>query len=214
MRYPSQRSEHGANPKVPSLASAGWWQYAGAIASPRHIPTGTSVAAQLTWTLGLGKVSGVGPTAAMGGTPRTCGPGSLVRPRGSPVAERRDVYPGYLRRLSMNPKGLLLNTNRPANPAYVILHRATCPAIPGAPNRGDNWTKDLFKHCADQQGGADGPRPCRLRGRGPGLQHLPAVSTSPARPPTDPRSDRLAQMTGPRGWVNRVEWEGPWCQVI
>lgn len=56
---------------------------------------------------------------------------------------------GYVAWLAGHPDGFVLNCERPPRPAYLMLHRATCWTISGAPARGRNWTVTYQKVCAD-----------------------------------------------------------------
>ncbi len=55
---------------------------------------------------------------------------------------------GYARWTAEHPSGFVVNADRQPRPGYLVLHRATCPTITGAPARGSAWTKDYIKLCA------------------------------------------------------------------
>ena len=44
-------------------------------------------------------------------------------------------------------ESFVLNTERNPKPTYLILHRATCHTISGAPAHGTQWTHDFIKVC-------------------------------------------------------------------
>lgn len=54
---------------------------------------------------------------------------------------------GYLRWISQNPDGYVVNTYRNPMPTYLILHRAMCRTISGNPARGRQWTGEYMKVC-------------------------------------------------------------------
>lgn len=58
---------------------------------------------------------------------------------------------GDLTWVAQHPGGFVLNTARKTTPEYHILHRATCSTITGTLAKGDHWTKDLIRHCAEQR---------------------------------------------------------------
>jgi hypothetical protein len=76
---------------------------------------------------------------------------------------------GYLNWLKANPDGFVINVTR-RRAAHLVLHRATCSTIGGAPARGSHRTTDSAKFCGDRNelealarsnsGGQ--PRACRL----------------------------------------------------
>ena len=74
-----------------------------------------------------------------------------VRPGDPGMTTFIDDDRGYLSWIRQNPLGFVLNTNRTPTPEYLILHKATCPSISGLPSKGEFWTKDLIKQCADHQ---------------------------------------------------------------
>src|ERR1700746_2835087 len=62
-----------------------------------------------------------------------------------------DNDPGYLDWLARHPDGFVINTGRTPSAAYLMLHRAGCGTISGAPARGTTFTGDYVKVC----GGGD-----------------------------------------------------------
>ena len=54
---------------------------------------------------------------------------------------------GYTAWLAKHPDGFVLNCERPPRPSYLMVHRATCRTINGAPGR--HWTATYQKVCAD-----------------------------------------------------------------
>lgn len=57
---------------------------------------------------------------------------------------------GYQRWLATHLDGFVLNTERQPTATYLMLHRATCHTISGAPARGSRWTADYVKHCGNR----------------------------------------------------------------
>ena len=57
----------------------------------------------------------------------------------------------YLTWIAQHPGGFVLNTARKPAPEYLFLHPATCPTISGTPSRGQFWTRDFIKHCAEHR---------------------------------------------------------------
>lgn len=57
---------------------------------------------------------------------------------------------GYLRWLTLNADGFIVNADRKPTPAYLRLHRATCPMIQGTPANGARWTATSIKVCGTQ----------------------------------------------------------------
>ena len=111
-----------------------------------------------------------------------------------------DNDPGYLDWLARHPDGFVINTGRTPSAAYLMLHRAGCGTISGAPARGTTFTGDYVKVCggrdelegfAHQLGGQ--ARPCGLCLNQPG---------QPPRPPAagkyGPLRDHLAGRAGGR----------------
>lgn len=64
-----------------------------------------------------------------------------------PMLHFIDDDPGYLRWVSQNRDGYVVNAYRNPTPAYLMLHRATCRTITGNPTRGRQWTGDYMKAC-------------------------------------------------------------------
>jgi len=60
--------------------------------------------------------------------------------------DRDDLYLAWL---AKHPKGFVLNCYRKPTPSYLVLHRAACGSINGTPSRGQSWTRDYRKVCAD-----------------------------------------------------------------
>lgn len=58
---------------------------------------------------------------------------------------------GYLTWVAQHPGGIVLNTARKPAPEYLILHRATSFTITGSPAKGEYWTRDFIKHCAEHR---------------------------------------------------------------
>jgi hypothetical protein len=58
---------------------------------------------------------------------------------------------GYLRWLTANPTGYVLNTTRNPIASYLILHRASCSTITGIPSRGRQWTGPYIKVCSTRR---------------------------------------------------------------
>lgn len=58
-----------------------------------------------------------------------------------------DDDPGYLKWLSENPDGYVVNSHRTPRPVYVVLHRATCKSISVLPAGGRYWTDGYRKTC-------------------------------------------------------------------
>ena len=58
---------------------------------------------------------------------------------------------GYLTWVAKHPGWFVRNTARNPTPEYLILHRATCSTITGTPAKGQYWTKDFIKHCAEHR---------------------------------------------------------------
>lgn len=54
---------------------------------------------------------------------------------------------GYIAWLAERSHGFVLNCGRPPSPSYLMLHRATCRTINGAPGR--KWTVSYQKVCGD-----------------------------------------------------------------
>ena len=50
---------------------------------------------------------------------------------------------GYVAWLAGHPDGFVLNCERPPRPAYLMLHRATCWTISGAPSARSQLDRDL-----------------------------------------------------------------------
>lgn len=59
---------------------------------------------------------------------------------------------GYLKWLSANPTGLVVNCARRPGASYLKLHRATCWTINGTPARGRTWTGPYIKVCSQHRG--------------------------------------------------------------
>jgi hypothetical protein len=57
----------------------------------------------------------------------------------------------YLTWIAQHPAGFVLNTGNPPTPSYLILHRATCTTISVGPPRGETWTMNMRKFCADHK---------------------------------------------------------------
>jgi hypothetical protein len=55
----------------------------------------------------------------------------------------------YLEWIHANPHGWVLNYERKPTARYLKLHRASCSTISGEPPRGERWTFDYAKRCAD-----------------------------------------------------------------
>ncbi len=75
----------------------------------------------------------------------------------------------YFQWLADHPAGFVINTGRNPTAAYLILHRANCRTISGAPSRGSTFTGDYTKICGHRKeleafarrlGGV--ARPCQL----------------------------------------------------
>ncbi len=81
---------------------------------------------------------------ARSGTP---GPTTSAGPDG-PVASFVDDEPGYLAWLAAHPYGFVLNSERRPRSTYLVLHRAGCGTISGAPARGKTFTSPFRKTCA------------------------------------------------------------------
>jgi len=64
------------------------------------------------------------------------------------IEEFVDDDGGYLRWLSANPAGFVVNAYRRPTPDYLVLHAATCRTIFGTPTRGRRWTADYLKACS------------------------------------------------------------------
>ena len=62
-----------------------------------------------------------------------------------------DNDPGYEGWLESHPDGFVVNTYRTPHPSYLMLHRSTCRWISGVPPRGDRWTGDYAKVCAEDR---------------------------------------------------------------
>jgi hypothetical protein len=62
---------------------------------------------------------------------------------------------GYLAWVDGNQHGFVVNTYRKPDPRYLILHRASCGSIRGKPARGDRWTGDYIKVCAETRAELD-----------------------------------------------------------
>ena len=63
-----------------------------------------------------------------------------------------DDEAGYLRWLANHPNGYVVNTLRAVSPDYMVLHRATCPAISeyaGRGKAGGFTERGYAKACAD-----------------------------------------------------------------
>lgn len=56
---------------------------------------------------------------------------------------------GYLAWLRANPTGYVVNCGAEPRADYVVLHRAACHTISGEPTRGEHWTWDYMKVCAE-----------------------------------------------------------------
>lgn len=57
---------------------------------------------------------------------------------------------GYEFWLRGHPTGYVVNCDRNPRASYLMLHRASCHTINGAPARGDTWTAaGYMKVCAD-----------------------------------------------------------------
>jgi hypothetical protein len=57
---------------------------------------------------------------------------------------------GYLRWLTTNTDGFIVNADRNPTPAYLRLHRATCRMIQGRPANGARWTATSIKVCGSK----------------------------------------------------------------
>jgi hypothetical protein len=62
---------------------------------------------------------------------------------------------GYLAWLRDHPNGYVLNCEPNPKPSYLMLHRATCGTITGAPSSGGSWTVAYQKVCSDSHGELD-----------------------------------------------------------
>jgi hypothetical protein len=58
---------------------------------------------------------------------------------------------GYIRWVTVNPDGFVLNLPRPRGRSGLMLHRAGCPTITGEPTRGQSWTADYVKLCSGEK---------------------------------------------------------------
>jgi hypothetical protein len=65
------------------------------------------------------------------------------------VTEYVDDDAGYEYWTHTHPRGFVLNTNRKPSASYLMLHRADCSTMTGAPTRGSHWTADYRKVCAE-----------------------------------------------------------------
>jgi hypothetical protein len=66
------------------------------------------------------------------------------------VERFQDDDTGYERWLAGHPDLYVLNAARNPAPNYLMLHRATCRTIAGAPARGARWTGDYIKFCGNR----------------------------------------------------------------
>jgi hypothetical protein len=55
---------------------------------------------------------------------------------------------GFIRWVAGNPAGLVVNCYRRPSPAYLKLHRATCPTVTGSPTNGSTWMGSYSKVCS------------------------------------------------------------------
>lgn len=55
---------------------------------------------------------------------------------------------GYSRWLDEHPAGYILNCEHVPSSRYLVLHRASCSTISGAPARGTTWTSAYAKVCS------------------------------------------------------------------
>jgi hypothetical protein len=62
---------------------------------------------------------------------------------------------GYLEWNRTHFRGFVLNVNRTPTIKYLMLHRTPCATITGRPSKGDSWTHDPIKVCADTIGEID-----------------------------------------------------------
>jgi hypothetical protein len=108
---------------------------------------------------------------------------------------------GYLDWLDHHPDGFVINTGRSPSAAYLMLHRAGCGTITGAPARGTTFTGEYAKVCGERDeleefarhlGGH--PQPCGLCMAQRG-QLLPA---KPASGKYGPLRERLSGADGAR----------------
>jgi len=82
----------------------------------------------------------------------------------------RDDDDGYIHWLTGHPDGFVLNTERTPKPAYLVLHRSSCPKISQLQRGATRWTRDYIKFCGrrtelealarDEVGGE--PRSCGI----------------------------------------------------
>ena len=56
---------------------------------------------------------------------------------------------GYLDWIATHPGRVRGERDRPPTAGYVVLHRAACRTISGAPTNGRVWTVDYLKACSD-----------------------------------------------------------------
>jgi hypothetical protein len=54
----------------------------------------------------------------------------------------------YLEWIEKNPSGYVLNSRRMADPAYMVLHKATCPHISISRSSGGYTEKEYIKICS------------------------------------------------------------------
>ncbi len=70
--------------------------------------------------------------------------GTIVRV----IKQFADDDKGYIGWLKAHPSGYVVNCEQDPMPAYLVLHRATCPTINGTPSHGVHGTRDFRKVCA------------------------------------------------------------------
>jgi hypothetical protein len=62
----------------------------------------------------------------------------------------QDDDSGFFAWLQSNPDGFFINSERNPKPAYLVLHRPSCPHFK-SPNK-LHWTKDYIKFCSPNRG--------------------------------------------------------------
>jgi hypothetical protein len=71
------------------------------------------------------------------------------------VRRFEDDDTGYLAWVEIHPRGFVVNSFRKPVPSYLVLHRATCGTITGAPARGKSWTREPIKVCSETRSDLD-----------------------------------------------------------
>ncbi len=135
---------------------------------------------------------------------------------GHEVITFADDDAGYLTWIAQHPQGYVLNTARQPTADYLIAHRATCPTISGTPARGEQWTRDFLKHCAEHRAELRSfarveclgdARDCGPRVK---LPRLPGISPSPSWSLHHPSQVSRRGVKTDRGqWEGRGGWRRP-----